>query len=274
MPARPPHLTRENAARFQDQSVVDAYPLRAPYPPEIVDRLVALIRDSPRTVLDAGTGTGELARPLAARVDRVDALDWSAAMITAGQASPGGDRPNLRWIQGRTEDAIVDPPYALIATGDSLHWMEWEIVLPRFATLLTLNGLLAIVHRSELPPPWHEGLGELIETYSTMKNFLRGFDLIHTLEARNLFVQQGTYETAPLARQQPVEEYIRSFHSRSSLSVEKMPPSDVRAFDKQLRSIVQPFSEQGCVTLQTVGGIVWGRPGTGRSEADDAGPDF
>src|SRR6476469_3743745 len=136
MPDRPAHLTRENAARFQDQSVVDNYPLRLPYPPAIVDRLALLTSARPRAVLDAGAGTGELARPLAALVARVDALGWWAAMIAKGKRSPGGDRPNLHWIEGRAEEAPVNPPYALITTGDSLHWMDWEAVLPRFRALL------------------------------------------------------------------------------------------------------------------------------------------
>lgn len=260
---RPPHLTRENASRFQDQSVVDNYPLRLPYPAAIFERLVALIRDTPRTVLDVGTGTGELARPLAARVERVDAVDPSAAMIVAGKRAPGGNRPNLRWIEGYAEDATVFPTYGLITTGDSLHWMDWEVVLPRFHDLLTPRGRLAIVHRSEVAPPWQEGLDELIETYSTTKNFLKGFDLIATLESWRLFATDGTFETAPVAYQQTVEEYILTFHSRSSFSPEKMPPGDLAAFDDALRNLVLPFSERGLLTLRTVGSIVWGYPQVG-----------
>ncbi|HUC24416.1 MAG TPA: class I SAM-dependent methyltransferase [Streptosporangiaceae bacterium] len=47
-------------------------------------------------MLDIGAGDGALARPLAERVDRVDAVDVSAAMLAAGARQPGGDRPNLR----------------------------------------------------------------------------------------------------------------------------------------------------------------------------------
>lgn len=259
MPDRPAHWTRENAARFQDQSVVNAYPLRIPYPPEIVDRLIELIRDRPRTVLDVGTGTGELARPLAAHVERVDAIDASAAMIAQGKASAGGDRSNLRWIIGVAEDAPVHPPYALITAGDSLHWMDWEIVLPRFHDLLTPRGLLAIVHRTEVPPPWHERLGELVSLFATYQNY-QTFDLIQELESRHLFQQEGKHETQPITYQQSIDDYIRSFHSRSSLSTETMLPGQAPAFDEQVRQLVRPFSEEGTVSLQTVGSIVWGSP--------------
>ncbi len=162
MASRPAHLMRENAARFQDATVVAVYPLRLPYSPEVFDVLVDLITDAPRVVLDIGTGTGDLARPLAARVDYVDAVDASAAMIAKGKTLPGGDHPQLRWIEGRIEDTPVEPPYALITAGDSLHWMDWDVVMPRFGAMSTPHGCLAIVHRTELPPPWHDGLSGLI----------------------------------------------------------------------------------------------------------------
>ena len=104
MTRRPAHLTQENAACFQDESVVAVYDRRLPYPDEVFDVLMSLVTDTPRTALDIGTGTGDLARPLAPRLDRVDALDMSAAMIARGQALPGGDQWNLRWIVGWAED--------------------------------------------------------------------------------------------------------------------------------------------------------------------------
>jgi predicted TPR repeat methyltransferase len=64
------------------------YPYRPPYPDEAIELLVELIRDGPRTVLDAGCGTGDLSRRLAPRVDRVDAVDASAAMLAKGRQLP------------------------------------------------------------------------------------------------------------------------------------------------------------------------------------------
>lgn len=262
MASRPAHLTRENAARFQDRTVVAAYPLRLPYPPQTFDVLVELVRDDPRVVLDVGTGTGELSRPLASRVDRVDAVDASAAMISKGKTLPGGDHPDLRWIEGRIEDVPLQPPYALITAGDSLHWMDWDVVMPRFRELGTPRGLLAIVHRTERSPPWQEDLSGLIAEYSTMQNF-QPFDLVEELERRHLFQPVGAHQTAPVTYRQSIEEYVESFHSRSSLSRENMPPADAAAFDRGLRELVRPWSEDGFMRLETVGGIVWGLPRAG-----------
>src|SRR4051812_34533567 len=145
---KPAHLATEFASQFQDPSVVAAYSLRPPYPPQVVDRLVAL-RVSRDPVLDAGTGTGEIARTLAQREVRVDALDLSKAMLERGQRLPGGDHPRLTWIKGEEEDTPLPPPYGLITTAASLHWMAWEIVLPRFRDLLAPGGVLAIVEQRQ-----------------------------------------------------------------------------------------------------------------------------
>ena len=129
-PAKPAFWSREHAATFEDASVAAAYRCRPPHPAETFAILTGLIRDTPRTVLDLGCGDGLVARPLAPLVDRVDALDISAAMLAEGRRRPGGDHPNLTWIVGAAETAPLSPPYALVTAGDSLHWMDWDVVLP------------------------------------------------------------------------------------------------------------------------------------------------
>src|SRR5437588_12879297 len=100
---KPAYLTKENAARFEDLSVAERYPFRLPYPSESFDILFGLITDEPRAVLDVGTGTGDIARNMVTRVERVDAVDRSDAMIGARQTLPQGTHPRLRWISGQIE---------------------------------------------------------------------------------------------------------------------------------------------------------------------------
>lgn len=40
----------------------------------------------------------------------------------------------------------LGPPYGLVTAGSSLHWMDWEVVLPRIGRLLSPEGCLAIVN--------------------------------------------------------------------------------------------------------------------------------
>jgi trans-aconitate methyltransferase len=143
---------------FEDEDVIRSYRHRPPYSPEVFAVLCELSAGSPRATLDVGCGRGELARPLAPLVERIDAIDRSAAMIEAGRAAPGGNTPNLRWIVGQVEDAPLNPPYSLITGGRSRHWMDWERILPRFQELLVPGGFLAIVDAKPRPLPCSDAL--------------------------------------------------------------------------------------------------------------------
>ena len=256
---KPPYLGPEYAARFKDRSVVEAYHLRSPYPDEIFDILAELITDAPRTVLDVGCGPGNIARRLVQIVERVDAVDFSLPMIEKGRSLPGGDHPNLHWIYGPIEEVPLFPPYALITTGQSLHWMEWDIVFPRFREVLTPRGYVALVNATEASTPWDEEMGKIIKRFSTNPNY-QPVDLIQEWERRGLFQKQGEKETAPIEFVQSIEDYIESFHARSSLSREAMTKEKADAFDEELRNRVSQFAKDGKLELQIVGTVVWGRP--------------
>jgi SAM-dependent methyltransferase len=256
---RPAHLSEENAARFEAESVADAYRFRLPYPDEVFEVLLSLIVDEPRVVLDLGTGTGELARRIAPLVERVDAVDVSAAMVERGRRSPGGEAPNLNWIVGRAEDAPLSPPYSLITAGESLHWMDWDVLLPRLARALTLGGNLAMVYRNELPPPWQSVLMELVQEASAMRNY-EEYDLAEILASRGLFEMRGRATARAERVEQPVEEYVQSFFSRASLSAEAIGPERASRFAERLRALVQPWASAGNLGLESAGIIVWGRP--------------
>jgi len=256
---KPPQLTAENAARFQDQSLVDVYHHRLPYPPAVFDRLLSLLDGLPRRILDVGTGTGDLARGLVEKVKQVDAIDVSAAMIERGKQLPNGQHPHLRWILGRMEDAHLQALYGLIMGGDSLHWMDWETVFPLFHDLLHPQGYVVIIERGELPTAWEADLRKLIVEYSLYKNF-RPYNLIDELEKRHLFQVVGQETTAPVASTQSIDDYVASFHSRGSLSPDAMTADAVTEFDARLRSLVEPHAENGQLKLSTEAVMTWGRP--------------
>jgi SAM-dependent methyltransferase len=239
--------------------VVAAYRHRPPYPAEVFAILCELIVDEPRSVLDAGTGTGELARGLAPLVARVDAVDPSPGMIALGRSLPGGDHPNLRWIEGYAEDAPLDPPYVLIAAGQSLHWMEWSVVLPRFRDDLTPGGVPAIVGEREERRPWNDGVLAAIQRHSTNRRY-RPYDLIEEIESRGLFRTVGRRETAPLAYTRTVADYVESFHARNGLSRDRLTPEAAAAFDREVTELVAPYARDGRLALAVSGRIVWGQP--------------
>jgi SAM-dependent methyltransferase len=262
-PTRPAFLNPRVASAFQDASVVRAYPKRAPYPDELFLLLAGLIAGERRVVLDVGAGTGDVARRLAQvapLVERVDAVDWSPAMIALGRQLPGGDDSRLRWITGRAEEAPLDSPYGLVTAGESLHWMDWAVVLPRFAAALAPGGLLAIVGRDYRSVPWGAEQLALIRRYSTNPDYV-AVDLIAELSRRGLFTQSGEWQSEPFAFTQSVEDYIEALHSTSSFSRERMASADVVAFDEALRALLGSHAVDGrVVTSRVVGHAVWGTP--------------
>ncbi|MBF6589461.1 MAG: methyltransferase domain-containing protein [Ktedonobacterales bacterium] len=259
MHPKPTHLGAEFAAQFQDASIVRAYPHRPPYPAAVFAFLVGLLPQASRAVLDLGCGTGDLARPLAPLVARVDAVDISAGMLEAARALPGGDQPNLTWIAGSAEAAPVRPPYGLITAGESLHWMAWDVVLPRCHALLVPGGALAIVEREEAPQPWFAELVLLIQRYSTNTAF-RPYHLIYELTTRALFTPLGEWLTEFLPHRQTIASFIESLHSRNGFSRDRMPPSAAAAFDDGVRALLAAAFPDGHVTLHVRARITWGTP--------------
>lgn len=261
---RPEHLGAEYAERFRDRTVVDNYQYRPPYPEETFDILVSLITDEPRAVLDVGSGSGDIARRLVDRVERVDAVDFSLPMIEKGQRLPNGDNSKLRWIHAPAEDAPLDPPYALITGGQSMHWMDWDIILPRFRAALTPRGYLAVLS-VEGSLPWHDALPwdaevqEIVKRYSTSPKY-QEFDMIEEWQSRGLSEKVGETETALVPFAQPLEDYIAAFHSMSSLSREHMGIDKARDFDEEVRAVVTKYITNGMVEKYVYATIVWGRP--------------
>jgi SAM-dependent methyltransferase len=253
---------------FQDPLVVEAYPARPPYPSAVFEHLVGLIRDTPANLLDVGSGPGDIARRLAPLVARVDAVDASAAMLDVGRASAGGDAPNLRWIHSRLEDAqtLLQPAYALITAGESLHWLEWDIALPLFARLLTPGGVLAIIDRRwDGPPVLGERLLPIFQRYSPLP--WQNVSLLEELRRRALFDLLGQARFGPEAWRTTREQYILARHSQRTFSRTHMGPTDVQAFDTALRGILDELCADG--TLECEGdrlqvpvsaSVSWGRP--------------
>jgi len=226
-----------------------------------MELLRGLILDEPRRLLDIGCGTGELARRLAPFVDRVDAVDFSHAMLELAKTLPGGDAPNIRWIESAVEDAELQPPYALITAGESLHWMEWDVVLPKLARALAANGMLAVLERAFDGPPWmHEPVQPLVERYSPVRDY-RPHALIDELEQRALLVTAGQQACGPEPWSPTIDEYLEARHSQRGLSRTHMGAQAVHAFDTQVREALEPLVDRDSRLPLHVGArVTWGKP--------------
>jgi SAM-dependent methyltransferase len=256
MTVKPEFLSGDNPFAWDDAEVASLYRHRLEYPSAVFPVLAKLVV-GPRVVLDAGAGTGAIARHLAPLVERVDAVDVALPMLDEGRRLPGGDDARIRWILGAAETAAVDGPYGLIVTSQSLHWMEWSVVLPRFAGLLAPGARLAIVDDPELPAPWSGELRSIIARYSIMRTFQHQFSLIAELERLGLFVREGEQLFDAATTVQPTEEYIASFHARSSLARRRIGTEAAEAFDREVRALL---GGRATVERRIGGRLVYGRP--------------
>lgn len=259
MQPKPAHLGEAYAAQFADPGIVAAYHYRPPYPAATFPMLAGLIGSTPRVVLDVGCGTGDIARGLLPFVDRVDAVDRSAPMIEAGRLLLSGDDPRLRWILGQVETADLSPPYALVTAGESLHWMDWAVILPRFAEMLAPGSVLAMIGRESVPGPWATALRDVINRFSTNREF-QPYDLTDELTRRGLLTVLGRWTSPPVTIRQPVAGYVESFHSRNGFSRDRMTPEQAMRFDEETARLVAPFSDDGILELQVSARVVYGLP--------------
>jgi SAM-dependent methyltransferase len=258
--AKPRHLAPEYAAQFTDRAVVAAYRTRPPYPAEAFSILESLLPRSGGRVLELGCGSGDLTLGLAPRVAALDAVDVSEPMLEVARARAGASHANVRWISSAAEAFEPAARFALAVAGESLHWMDWDVVLPRIAGWLEPGAQLAIVDgRLPAPSPWDGELRALIAEHSTNRDF-RPTDLVEELGARGLFREGGRRRTAPVEVAQSVEDYVESFHSRNGFSRERMRAGSAAEFDTRLRRAVLAHRPDGVVRLEVSALVVWGLP--------------
>ena len=259
MQPKPKHLETAYAEQFKDESVVQAYHYRPPYPEELFPCLAELVKGEPKTVLDAGCGLGNIAWPLSNYVDQVTAVDFSEQMIAQGKQLPDGDAPNLHWICSPIEAAPLTPPYGLITAGQSLHWFDWPVALPRFAELLVPGGFLAIINRIFRQERWNAELLQLIAQFSTNRDY-QSYNLYDELRKRQLFNKQGEKMIGPQTFTQTIDDYIEAIHSSNGFSRDRMQPENAQAFDDAVRELVWSYVRAERFETAVSTHIVWGFP--------------
>jgi SAM-dependent methyltransferase len=244
---------------FDDEEVAALYRYRPPYPRAVFEILERLIVD-PRVVLDAGAGSGALARVLAPSLERIDAVDPPAAMLAEAGALPGGNDPHIRWIQARAEDAPLSGPYGLITAGASLHWMQWGTVLPRFRVALAPDACLAIVDIESVHAsgPLRDAQLDIIRRYSPLEDHVETADMVRALVERGLFALHGQERTEPVAFEQSIDDVLRRLHSTSTLSRVTLGKK-LDDFDAEMRAV---YASHGVDNARfgVVGYVAWGKP--------------
>jgi SAM-dependent methyltransferase len=273
--AKPAHLSGEYGAWFKDPLLAAAYPARPPYPDGVIELLSELLRGSSGALLDVGCGTGELARRLSPYAQRVDAVDFSEAMLEVARRLPGGHAENIRWTLGAVENVALNGPYSLVTAGESLHWMDFDVVMSRFVQVLTPSGSLAVIDRNwDTAGSVLQRVLPIIERYSPVQNY-QPFNLVEHLVGRELFQIHGQQRFGPEQWRPTIDEYLECRHSQRGLSRTHMGPTAATKFDAEVTQALKDLVEadliaqhEGRLELGVVSNVTWGRPRARGSDAN------
>lgn len=163
--------------------------------------------------LEIGCGTGELARRLAERAGRVDALDLSPEMIRVARARSAGI-PNLAFHVADVADA---PPaadaYDCVVSIGTLHHLDAAGALRGMRAALRPGGTLLLLDLLHRPGP--RGLP---------RNLLAG--TVHVLRRLRSAAQPGTLRAAYAAHGRG-ERYLTMDEARALCAAE-LPGAEVR----------------------------------------------
>ena len=98
-------------------------------------------------MLDLGCGPGTIAIPLSRLGAEVTAVDPDENMLAEGRRlATVRSAGKIDWIHGRAEEVISRlSQFRLVTFGQSLHWMDRDLVLQSLAAVVETGGGLAII---------------------------------------------------------------------------------------------------------------------------------
>jgi len=127
---------------------------RPAYPDELIDQACRVAGiGSGDHVLEAGCGSGQLTRALAARGLHVTALDPGARLIALARQNLEG-AGEVEFVHARFEDALLPRErFAAVFSASAFHWVDPAVSWQRAADVLVPGGTLALVQYCGIEEP-------------------------------------------------------------------------------------------------------------------------
>ncbi len=112
------------------------------------------VRIRGQTALDAGTGTGTLARGLARRGARVSALDPAKELLEQARELDEKAGVKVSYFEGKIERTpFEDGSFDLVTAGQTWHWFDRPRAASEIFRVLRPDGTLVICHFDWIPLP-------------------------------------------------------------------------------------------------------------------------
>jgi SAM-dependent methyltransferase len=170
--SRPAHDRTEEFNRRVDfgRTANDYGRHRAGFPAELFERLREFHVGLPgQRILDLGSGTGTLARGLAAAGCRVTALDPAAPMLREGRRLAEEAHLALDFVVAKAEALpLAAATQHVVTAGQCWHWFDRTAAAAEGRRVLSVEGRLVIAHFDWLPLSGNvvEATEKLIEHYN------------------------------------------------------------------------------------------------------------
>ena len=144
--------------------------------------------------------------------------------------------------------------------------MDWDVVLPRFADVLTQHGKLALIERNWDGPSesaLRERMTPIFRRYAA-KEMNAPFNLIEGLTQRGF--QEVGNQTVYEPWRPTIAEYVECRHAQNSFSRDQMGEERAAAFDVDLGRALEALCaeraigvDDGRMALEVRATVTWGR---------------
>jgi ubiquinone/menaquinone biosynthesis C-methylase UbiE len=231
---------------------------RPGYPQEFIQHVVERFGlDGTGRSMDLGTGTGQLALPLAPYFEEVVAVDPEPEMLA--EAAPRAAAlgvTNIRWVGGGSNELPELKSelgmFRLVTMGASFHWMDREATLAHLAEMVTPTGGLVIVGGPSLwnrANEWQEAVKRVIQRWlgearrAGSSTYSEPREREDAVLARSAFrrVERFSLETP---RSWTLDEIVGNLYSTSFCSPRVLGEKR-EAFERDLRETLRELNPGG-----------------------------